>query len=65
MCSIPDGDIEIYYSLKPSGRTVPLTEMSTRGGRVGNFSTFMCPLSRNSGNPNFRIPEVRSRPVMG
>ena len=65
MCSIPDGDIEIYYSLNPSGRTVPLTEMSTQGGRVDNFSTFMCPLSRNSGNSNFRIPEDWSRPVMG
>ena len=31
MISIPDGDIESYYSLNLSGRTVPLTEMSTRG----------------------------------
>jgi hypothetical protein len=29
--SIPDGDIEIYYSLNPSGRTMPVTETSARG----------------------------------
>lgn len=31
MGSIPDEDIEIFYSLSPSGRNMPLTEMSTRG----------------------------------
>jgi hypothetical protein len=43
VCSIPDGDIEIYYSLNRSGRTMRLTEMSTRDISWGvGLTTLAC-----------------------
>jgi len=66
--SISDGDIEIYYSLNTSGRTMTNSNEYPGyflGSKVDNFSTFMSRLSRNSGNPNFWNPKGLSRTVMG
>ena len=64
--SIPDGTIEIFNCLNPSGRTValgstqPATEMSTRNvlrglrrpvRRADNPSTFICRLFQKSREP--------------
>jgi len=63
--SIPDGDIEIFHLLNPSGRTVtlgstrPLTEMCTRGISKGKWVTNLhlhVQLSKYSGNPNLLEP---------
>ena len=66
MGSVPNGVIEIFQLLDPSGRTMSLgstqllTEMSTRaisrGGKGGQvhradkLTTLICRLSRNSGS---------------
>jgi len=69
--SIPDGVIGIFHSLNPSGRTQPLTEMSTWdiscGGklmhRADNPANFMCRLCRKFGSLNSWRPKGSPWPL--
>jgi hypothetical protein len=78
--SIPNGVTGILQWLNPCGcivalgSTQPLTEMSTRNPswglrwpvrRADNLTTFMCPLSRNSGASTSRNTKGLPRPVAG